>query len=296
MFLKGTQNDFHALTTKNPNAFYFLEDSRELYIGNSLYTEPVRVYTGALPVTPARGVLYINETTGVGSMHNGSGWRTVFRAVVTTITATATDDTLPTSKAVKDYVNERIKDITSGDGIVTDVSPAVDHTGDAIPGTLTVTKGNGSEIEVELEGMAHGVTWDSANMVLTVPMVGSAVPLTINIPKDEFVEDGYFDPDTAGTPPEPAIVLILKSGSEIRIPAHSLINLYTSGSGVNDTVTIVIDPATEKISAMFKVDTTGALGLKADGTLTFDITEDMGFVGLMDKVDELEALTAWGTF
>ena len=111
------------LPTERKNAFYLCTDTREMYFGADLYTEPVRLYTGDKPQTPAQGVLYINETTGAGDVWTGTAWKSVLKAVVTTIGDGANDETLPTAKAVKDYVDGKVadaaNDVTALNGKVT---------------------------------------------------------------------------------------------------------------------------------------------------------------------------------
>ena len=59
-------------SNREPNSFYLTTDTRELYFGAELYTEPVRFYAGTKPQSPAQGVLYINETTGAGDVYHGA--------------------------------------------------------------------------------------------------------------------------------------------------------------------------------------------------------------------------------
>lgn len=111
------------LPAERKNAFYLCTDTREMYFGADLYTEPVRLYTGDKPQAPAQGVLYINETTGAGDVWTGTAWKSVLKAVVTAIGEGANDETLPTAKAVKDYVDGKAagaaNDVTALKGKVT---------------------------------------------------------------------------------------------------------------------------------------------------------------------------------
>lgn len=101
--------------TREENAFYLCIDTRELFFGTNLYTETVRFYTGEKPVAPAQGVLYINENTGAGDVWNGTSWTNVIKAYVTVIDATADDTTVPTTKATKDYVDQKVTDVVAGE-------------------------------------------------------------------------------------------------------------------------------------------------------------------------------------
>jgi hypothetical protein len=286
VFLKGTKESYELLASKDPNAWYIITDTHELFIGEELYTEHVRFYTDELPETPATGVLYIDEDNGTGSVHDGANWATIIRPIVKTIGIAATDSQVPSAKAVRDYVNGKITDLTEGDGVVVDVVAGDD------PGTLKVVMGDESESDVVLEGLAHSVEYNSSTLTLTIPMVGSAQPLVINLPRDNFVESGYYDGDTSD------IVLILKDETEVKIPAVDLIDIYTSGSGANDTVKIAVNSDNE-ISATIAIDTSyGILGVAADGKLTVNlagyVTEDELADMLGDMYELIDEETSFG--
>ncbi len=85
-------------------AFYLTTDSRELYFGANLYTDPVR-FVPERETNPAQGVLYIYPS-GLGEVYDGSAWKTVIKPIVTKIDASVTDEQVATAKAVKAYVDE----------------------------------------------------------------------------------------------------------------------------------------------------------------------------------------------
>lgn len=87
-------------------AFYLTTDSRELYFGDKLYTEPVR-FVPKRETAPAQGVLYILPS-GLGEVYDGSAWKTVIKPTVTKIEAGVTDEQVATAKAVKDYVDNLV--------------------------------------------------------------------------------------------------------------------------------------------------------------------------------------------
>lgn len=87
-------------------AFYLTTDSRELYFGDKLYTEPVR-FVPKRETAPAQGVLYILPS-GLGEIYDGSAWKTVIKPTVTKIEAGVTDEQVATAKAVKDYVDNLV--------------------------------------------------------------------------------------------------------------------------------------------------------------------------------------------
>lgn len=94
-------------------AFYLTTDSRELYFGDKLYTDPVR-FIPKHETAPAQGVLYILPS-GLGEIYDGSAWKTVIKPTVTKIEAGVTDEQVATAKAVKDYVDNLV---TGGIGVL----------------------------------------------------------------------------------------------------------------------------------------------------------------------------------
>lgn len=113
LIYKGNRANLPA--TREENAFYLCLDSRELFFGAKLYTEAVRFYAGEKPTVPAQGVLYINENTGAGDAWNGTAWVNVIKAYATTIDETADNTTVPTTKATKDYVDQKVADVVTGE-------------------------------------------------------------------------------------------------------------------------------------------------------------------------------------
>lgn len=102
-------------TERNATSFYLCEDTRELYFGANLYTEAVRFYTTeeGKPASPAQGVLYLNTDTGAGDAWNGSAWVNVIKGYVTEIVDGVDDTTVPTSKAAKDYIDQKVEDVVA---------------------------------------------------------------------------------------------------------------------------------------------------------------------------------------
>ena len=101
---------------RNATSFYLCEDTRELYFGANLYTEAVRFYTTdeGKPASPAQGVLYVNTETGTGDVWNGSAWANVIKGYATTINDSADDNTIPTTKAAKGYIDKKVADVVAG--------------------------------------------------------------------------------------------------------------------------------------------------------------------------------------
>lgn len=112
LIYKGNKANLPA--ERNATSFYLCEDTRELYFGANLYTEAVRFYTTDKPVSPAQGVLYINTVTGAGDVWNGTSWSNVIKGYATTIAEGADNTTVPTTKATKDYIDQKVSDVVAG--------------------------------------------------------------------------------------------------------------------------------------------------------------------------------------
>lgn len=112
LIYKGNKANLPA--ERNATSFYLCEDTRELYFGANLYTEAVRFYTTDKPVSPAQGVLYIDTVTGAGDVWNGASWSNVIKGYATTIAEGADDTTVPTTKAAKDYIDQKVSDVVAG--------------------------------------------------------------------------------------------------------------------------------------------------------------------------------------
>lgn len=113
LIYKGNRANLPA--TREENAFYLCVDTHELFFGADLYTKPVRFYTGDKPTAPAQGVLYINQNTGAGDVWNGTAWVNVIKAYTTTIDENADHTTVPTTKAAKDYIDQKVADVVAGE-------------------------------------------------------------------------------------------------------------------------------------------------------------------------------------
>ena len=82
---------------------------------------------------------------------------------------------------------------------------------------------------------------------------------TINIPKDLVVESGTVETNPSGQPAGTYLVLTIanKTSDKIYINVGSLIEYVTSGSATSDSVQVIIDGTTHKVTAYIK-----------DGTIT----------------------------
>ena len=84
LYKKGLKETYLGLKERSANALYFCTDSKELYKGDDLYTDGLRIVDSyeALPVLTAAadGKLYFCEDTGNGYVMNAArdGWTPVF--------------------------------------------------------------------------------------------------------------------------------------------------------------------------------------------------------------------------
>lgn len=114
-------------------------------------------------------------------------------------------------------------------------------------GTVKVGSGN----PATLTNVAHGITYDSTALKITIPQYGSS-DLVINIPKDKFVTAGkyyeaYPEPPATATHHKVIVLTIDNQDEPVIIPAESLVNVYTAdNTGKNVEITISDD---YKISA-----------------------------------------------
>lgn len=149
LIYKGNRANLPA--TREENAFYLCVDTHELFFGADLYTEPVRFYTGDKPTAPAQGVLYINQDTGAGDVWNGTAWVNVIKAYTTTIDENADHTTVPTTKAAKDYIDQKVADVVAGEVGTLGALASKDKVGEDELVDALKTKLNGKADQTDLD-------------------------------------------------------------------------------------------------------------------------------------------------
>jgi len=260
----GTQAQYDALESKNPNFLYFTSDTAKLYKGNVDYTDNL-IAVATVPATGVAGKIYFESTTGMVKAYVGGAWKIISYPVTQDIdSANASENKLASEKAIVDYVEEMV----GGDGVVAAVAQKMNAEDTPVPGTLEVTKGDGTTYDVALTGVANNPTWNAETRVLTIPVVGGTA-VTANIGKDIFLDPtpgkNYFDSETK------EIVLTLNNDPEnptvIRIPASALYNDYTGAS--TNSGTVAIDATSHSISFNLNINssTANALTLDANGLM-----------------------------
>lgn len=251
-FYYGTKANYNQLQTKSADTLYFITDTLQLYKGVDEYTKQME-FVSQLPINGAarQGILYILSSDFSAYRFTGSAYQKLFLGYVTAIPdVQPTDDNVPTTKAVADYVNAKIAEVTGvTDGYVENVSYS--------NGNLTVVK-NGSGTTTQLTGVAHNCTYDAQTQTLTIPMFGSDQALTINFSQLSAISGGQYNSETK------EIELTLGNGNTVNIPVGSLIDIYTGLATSTATTTVSQD---NKISVQVKVQATAnnAITVEEDG-------------------------------
>lgn len=309
-FRAGTLAQYTA-ATKNENTLYFITDAKKIYKGSVDVTESIVLVTnftgaeGGISVENAfEGKLYINATTFEVRIKSGSAWVILTPGYLTDSTnwATADGDKFATISLIKSGIAAAIEEIKGDSALVSGLSWTAES--GAGTGKLVVTRGDGTTADVALTGVPYSIAYDKDALTLTISKYGEAEGQVINLPKDNFVRSGTYDSDTK------EIVLTVGDGtstSEVRIPAASLVDVYTGKASdnitvsVNDsneiTATAIIDPvegnALVSSATGLKVDISGkadkltadaathiligsADGNLADGGVTLKTSGDMG--------------------
>lgn len=183
----GLKNNLPA--ERNAGSFYICTDTREIYFGANLYTEPVRYYTSAeKPANPAQGVLYVGTVSGAGDIWDGTAWRSVFKGYVTVIDDTADDNTVPTAKAAKDYIDQKVSDVVAGsiDGLG-DLA-AKDKVGEADLETALANKLNGKAAQADLNVLIGNDAGKSARTIANEELAAQLIPENAKESMDQLSE------------------------------------------------------------------------------------------------------------
>lgn len=239
-YLANKQADYIALETKDSEALYFIKDTGEIYLGEQSYTQSVIFYGADLPVEarPVKGAfgkVYVDATTLQGFVWNGIEYKEIIKAIETNV-ANNTDNPV-TAKAVKTYVDNLVGTGTA-DCIKT---VAWDETNVQ----LQITKKDESQVNVPLTKIATLLEYDGGTGNLTLKDHSGAQLSQVTIPLDNFVKSGKYDSVTK------EIVLTMQNANEVRIPAASLVDVYTGKASNSGTVTV---SPTNEISFDIKLD------------------------------------------
>ena len=138
----GTKANYAALASKSEDGLYFCTDSRELYKGSSLYTEPVR-FVSSLPANAqaAQGVVYIHN--GEMKVWDGTQWNVIGGGAVKTYTtdgalsASDTDSTISSSKRVYESIQAAVNDMATETWVGTQLASYAPLASPALTGAPT---------------------------------------------------------------------------------------------------------------------------------------------------------------
>lgn len=267
-FFSTTKAKYDDLAEKDNDALYFVEDTRTIYKGEIDMTSNTYLMDTAPTALTSGRIAVVKQTVDdvvFYQFYVGNADGTVTKVLPGTTNDKSTfAETgnfgllLPTINAVKGYVQDTVDSIDATlDKAVTGASY------DKTTGNITLNQSDGSTLPVNLSGVVHDATYDSATMILTIPSYGGK-DVVVNIPKDKFLQTGEyvasytFNEGQEDEYTAPAILLTINAeGGEadanktIAIPVGSLVDTYTVAD--TDTVDLTMDN-NHNITASVKFD------------------------------------------
>lgn len=250
LFYAVTAAQYAAISTKNPNALYFITDGNRIYKGAVPYTHPVEGVT-EFPAAGEVGTLYIHKTTYEAKVWEGSAWSTVSLPVITAIGASPTNTQLPTAQAVKNYVDAEIVNVNSG------ISGAITNVGyEAASKSLSVQKGAGEAVVTALTGLFDGVSYNGATGVLSFTANGGA-PVSVNLPVEQFLSAASYNETTN------VLTLTLNNDTKFEVNLADLVDSYSGEA--TDTATVSVNSGKITASVNVSAEAGNILQAKTDG-------------------------------
>lgn len=107
-FRVGNYASYTGLGTKDPDTLYFITDLRQIFKGDVPYTGGIYKTVASFPARGDVNTLYVNTANGQVCYWDGTQYVTVVKATGQTISGAGDNNTLPTTKAVVDYVASQI--------------------------------------------------------------------------------------------------------------------------------------------------------------------------------------------
>ena len=140
-FRVGDYASYTGLGTKDQDTLYFITDLRQIFKGDVPYTGGIYKTVASFPDSGDVNTLYVNTANGQVCYWDGTQYVTVVKATGQTISGAGDNNTLPTTKAVVDYVASQIagQDIGS---LVTRIETAEGEI-DTLQGQMGVVQGEG---------------------------------------------------------------------------------------------------------------------------------------------------------
>lgn len=229
----------------NPEGMYFLSDTNEYYYKNVNYMRNVVFVTdGNLPETGMTDKhVYFDTTSLKAYTYNALNqeWSVLVEpAKVSVLENNEGVTQMVRGAAVKAYVDDLI-DRTINNSVI-DIS--WDATNNVIKFNRHVNE-NGT-VELTINQFAKTIQRDGTNGdIKIIAGDGTTVLSTINIPLDNYTVSGRYDNT------EKAIVFTMSNGSDVKIFASSIVDLYNEV--VTDSVQTVIENTTGDSTLAFNV-------------------------------------------
>lgn len=180
-FAYGTKARYDALAPKDMDTLYFTTDTLQLFKGTTEYTKSTKMVSSLPAAGQVQGIIYFRMTDYTMHIWNGVEFVQLNKKTITQIPADATNDDVPTTKAVADYVQAKIEAVEQKKGLyVTDVTYK--------DGVISVAK-NDEPVTTTLTGVVHAPTYDAETRTIKLPVFGGDT-LTIALGKDLVVKSG----------------------------------------------------------------------------------------------------------
>lgn len=244
-YVFGTAQEFETLKTSasvQPNELYFITDTKQIYVGQDLYTGQVS-FVATFPETPSQGIIYVNTTTHETKVWNGTSWNVMIPPISGNV-STASDTDLVNAKAIKDYITA-----INGD-LVTDITYSESEQ------KFTITYAGEETSEIQLKNLITGAQYDGASGNFTFT-TANGEPIVVNTPVENFLASASYDDESH------VLTLTLEDGTDVTVNLEDLIDAYT----VKSSATVELQMSGNQITANVKKSATekNALVLESDG-------------------------------
>lgn len=242
------KENYDALAVKDTKTLYFIENTGELFKGDKPFNEPT-ILVDTLPTVPAKGKIYILNSDLSGQVWTGTEWKLVIKPIATVLNDTDIQSNAVSGETIKAYITDKLAAEVKSKYIDT---ISYDPASNSLKYLV-----NAVEHDVPLSDFITNASYDSATGVITfTTKVGD--PITINIPKDNFVKAGTYDNANK------QIVLTLQDDTTVTIPAADLVNLNSFQN--TQTVENTVDGSgVVSINVKVSAEAQNSLQIKDDG-------------------------------